>query len=294
MNERHSLSKAKWFIEAGRASSVLRALLALALTLALGCSQRPTASSTLTLATTTSTQDSGLLDYLLPEFRKQSGIEVKVVAVGTGQALELGRRGDADVLLTHAPAAEEKFMAEGFGSERHPVMYNDFVLAGPKADPAHVKQQRSIVRAFQVLAHGGPPFVSRADESGTHQKEKEVWSEAGVDPKGSWYIRAGTGMAQALRMAKEKQAYLLTDRATFLALGKELDLEILVQGDALLRNRYAVIVVNPEKHPQVRHEAARRFAEFLISNEIQRRISAFGNDKYGEPLFFPDVDPRQK
>jgi tungstate transport system substrate-binding protein len=269
-------------------------VLAFALTLAFGCSQGTTASRTLTLATTTSTQDSGLLDYLLPEFRKQSGIEVKVVGVGTGQALELGRRGDADVLLTHAPAAEEKFMAEGFGSQRHPVMYNDFVLAGPKADPAHVKQQRSIVGAFQVLAYAGAPFVSRADESGTHQKEREIWTQADVDPKGSWYIRAGTGMAQALRMAKEKQAYLLTDRATFLALGKELDLEILVQGDALLRNRYAVIVVNSEKHPQVRREAARRFAEFLISNEVQQRISAFGTDKYGQPLFFPDADSQPK
>jgi tungstate transport system substrate-binding protein len=246
------------------------------------------------LATTTSTQDSGLLDYLLPDFRQQTGIEVKVVAVGTGQALELGRRGDADVLLTHAPAAEEKFMAEGFGSERHRVMYNDFVVAGPKADPAGVRGKTSAAEVFRQIAQAGSLFVSRDDESGTHQKEREVWAKAGVEPQGPWYVRAGAGMAQALRMATEKQAYLLTDRATFLALRKELELEILVQGDALLLNRYAVIVVNPQKHPHVRHDAARQFAEFLISPAVQRKIADFGKDKYGEALFFPDADPNRK
>jgi tungstate transport system substrate-binding protein len=263
--------------------------MAFGLALTLGCSQRTTASRTVTLATTTSTQDSGLLDDLLPDFRKQKGIEVKVVAVGTGQALELGRRGDADVLLTHAPAAEEKFMAEGFGSERHPVMYNDFVLVGPRADPVGVQRRNSAVEAFRQIAQAASPFLSRGDESGTHQKEREIWTKAGLEPKGSWYIQAGSGMAQALRLAQEKQAHLLTDRATFLALRKELDLGLLVQGDALLRNRYAVIVINPQKHPHVRHEAARQFAEFLVSPETQRKIADFGKDKYGEVLFFPDA-----
>jgi tungstate transport system substrate-binding protein len=242
------------------------------------------------LATATTLQDSGLLDDLLPVFRGQTGIEVNVVAVGTGQALELGRRGDADVLLTHAPAAEEKFVAEGFGLKRHPVMHNDFLLAGPKADPAGVKGKTSIVEAFRQIAQAGSPFVSRGDESGTHVKEREVWTNTGVEPQGPWYIVAGTGMAQTLHMANEKQAYLLTDRATFLALRNELDLAILVQRDALLQNRYAVIVVNPEKHPHVRHEAARQFALFLLSPEIQQRIATFGKDRYGEPLFFPDAN----
>lgn len=262
---------------------------ALVLVLALGCSRSDRDVVTLTLATTTSTQDTGLLDALVPTFERQTGIKVKVVAVGSGQALELGRRGDADVLLTHAPAAEEKFMAEGFGSERHPVMHNDFVLAGPKADPARVRDQKSVSDAFGLIAKHGSPFVSRGDESGTHQKEREIWKAAGAGPQGDWYIRAGAGMAQALRMATEKRAYTLSDRATFLALKGELDLDLLVQGDPLLRNRYTVILVNPKEHPHVRHEAARRFADFLRSAEVQRRIGEFGNDKYGEPLFFPDV-----
>jgi tungstate transport system substrate-binding protein len=246
------------------------------------------------LATTTSTQDSGLLDDLLPDFRQQTGIEVKVVAVGSGQALELGRRGDADVLLTHAPAAEEKFMAEGFGSERQSVMYNDFVLAGPKADPAAVQGKTSAVEAFQQIARARSPFISRGDESGTHQKEREIWMKAGVEPRGPWYVSAGTGMAQALRMAQEKQAHVLTDRATFLALREDLQLGILVQGDALLRNRYAVIIINPQKHPHVRHEAARQLADFLVSPETQRKIGDFGKDKYGEALFFPDAHSQPK
>jgi tungstate transport system substrate-binding protein len=293
MNERHSLSKARWSTEAGAVGSIFLAVAAI-LALTPGCSRQPAALQTLTLATTTSTQDSGLLDALLPDFRQQTGIEVKVVAVGTGQALELGRRGDADVLLTHAPTAEEKFMGEGFGSERHPVMYNDFVVAGPKTDPAGVRGKPSAVEAFRQIAQTESLFVSRGDESGTHQKEREVWAKAGVEPQGTWYIRSGTGMAQALRMAKEKQAYVLTDRGTFVALRKELELEALVQGDALLRNRYAVIVVNPEKHPHVRHDAARQFAEFLLAPEVQRKIGDFGKDKYGEALFFPDGDSVRK
>jgi tungstate transport system substrate-binding protein len=263
-------------------------VLAFVFACALGCTKGTTEPKTITLATTTSTQDSGLLDELLPFFRQQTGIEVKVVAVGSGQALELGRRGDADVLLTHAAAAEEKFMAEGHGSARQPVMHNDFELAGPKADPASIKGKNSAAEAFRQIANTRSPFVSRADESGTHNKEREVWTKAGVDPNGPWYIRAGTGMAQALRMASEKRAYVLTDRATFLALRKELDLETMVQGDDALLNRYAVIVVSPKKHPHVRHEDAQRFAEFLLSPEGQQKIATFGKAKYGESLFFLD------
>jgi tungstate transport system substrate-binding protein len=257
------------------------------LPLTIGCSKTDTASTTLRLATTTSTQESGLLDVLVPEFRQQTGIEVPIVAVGSGQALELGRRGDADVLLTHAPAAEQKFMDDGWGAERRAVMYNDFVLVGPKADRAGITGQASIVDSFARIAEHATPFVSRGDESGTHQKEKEIWQKAGRDPNGDWYIRAGTGMAQALRMADEKQAYTLSDRATFLTLQKELELVILVQRDPMMQNDYAVLIVSPEKHPHVKAEAARRFADFLTSPATQKLIGEFGVAKFGQPLFFP-------
>jgi len=258
-----------------------------------GCSGRRS-SPTLTLATTTSTQDSGLLDVLVPLFRERSGIEVKVVAVGTGQALELGRRGDADVLLVHDPDAEEKFMAEGFGASRRPVMWNDFVLVGPPADPAGARGAASAVEAFGRVAGKQAPFVSRGDESGTHAKEMAVWRRAGGESRGGWYVRAGAGMGQVLRMASEKQAYTLSDRATFLAQRDGLDLAMLLQGDPLLVNQYSVIPVSPEKHPHVRHEAAREFADFLLSPECQRAIAVFGKERYGEPLFFVGEARRDK
>jgi tungstate transport system substrate-binding protein len=261
-------------------------LLVLLMLLAAGCSRATRSGESLILATTTSTQDSGLLDVLLPMFEQQSGLEVKVVAVGTGQALQLGRRGDADVLLVHDPAAEEKFVAEGYGIERREVMHNDFVLVGPKDDPAKIQGVKTVVEAFLRIARNHSPFVSRGDESGTHQKERQIWSEGRVEPRGEWYIRAGAGMSQALRLAGEKLAYTLSDRATFLAQRQHLDLDILLQGDRLLVNRYHVIVVNPEKHPHVRHQAARKFADFLLSPEGQQAIADFGTDRYGEPLFF--------
>jgi tungstate transport system substrate-binding protein len=264
---------------------------ALLLIFVCGCGKSNTRAS-LTLATTTSTQDSGLLGMLLPLFEEKTRIKVKVIAVGSGQALELGRRGDADVLLSHAPAAEEKFMSEDFGSERHSVMHNDFILVGPKIDPAKVRGQRSVTEAVRIIAKDGCAFVSRSDESGTHQKEKEVWKEAGIEPQGGWYIKAGTGMAASLRMASEKEAYTLSDRATFLAMKRELDLVALVQGESLLMNRYSVIVVNPTKHSHVHHESARRFVQFLLSAEIQGKIANYGNERYGEPLFFPDAAHR--
>jgi tungstate transport system substrate-binding protein len=265
-------------------------LFAAAALLIVGCSPA-SPPQTVTLATTTSTQDSGLLDALVPLFRKQAGVEVKVVAVGTGQALELGRRGDADVLLVHDPDGEKRFVDEGFGVGRRPVMYNDFVLVGPPADPAGVKGLNSAAEAFTKIAQAKAPFVSRGDESGTHVKEKAVWRKAGVEPAGDWYVRAGAGMGQVLRMAGEKRAYTLSDRGTFLAQRQGLDLDVLSEGDPLLVNPYSVILVNPEKHPHVRREAAEKFADFLLAPETQKVIADFGKDRYGQPLFFAGEPP---
>lgn len=265
----------------------IRSAVSLCMVLAAGCSGRDDAATTLTLATTTSTRDSGLLDVLLPKFEKETGIEVKVVAVGSGQALELGRRGDADVLLTHAPEAEERFVAAGHGVERQAVMHNDFVIVGPEADPAHVQRELSIAEAFRRMARSEAPFVSRGDDSGTHMKEKRIWQEAGAEPQGDWYIRAGAGMAEALRMASQLRAYTLSDRGTFLAQRNGLALVILFEGDRLLENRYSAIVVNPERHPHVHQAGARRFIEFLVSPEVQRTIAEYGVSESGEPLFFP-------
>jgi tungstate transport system substrate-binding protein len=259
-------------------------LLVLVLLLAgVGCPARHPPS--LTLATTTSVQDSGLLGVLVPRFGEQSGITLKVVAVGTGQALELGRRGDADVLLVHDPAAEDKFMAEGHGLLCRRVMRNEFVLVGPPADPAGVKGQESITAAFTRIAGQGAAFVSRGDESGTHAREKDIWRLAGIEPQGDWYIRAGAGMGPVLRMAGEKRAYTLTDRGTYLTLRQGLDLDVLHEGDPLLVNPYSVIVVNPQMHPHVQHEAAQKFADFLLSAETQKTIADFGKDRFGQPLF---------
>jgi tungstate transport system substrate-binding protein len=263
-----------------------RLFLLLFLLAAAGCAGSSRLDESLTLATTTSTQDSGLLDVLVPLFEKQSGVQVKVVAVGTGQALQLGRRGDADVLLVHDPAAEETFVAEGYGVERRQVMYNDFVVVGPKDDPAKVKGERSVAEAFARIAGTRSPFVSRGDESGTHQKEKQVWRQAKIEPQGDWYIQAGAGMGSVLRMTDQKRAYTLSDRATFLAQRAGIDLDILLQGDRLLVNRYSVIVVNPEKQPHVRPQAARKFSNFLLSAEGQKAIADFGKDRFGQPLFF--------
>ena len=252
----------------------------------LGCSSAKPAES-ITLATTTSTQDTGLLDLLVPTFRAQTGIEVKVVAVGTGQALELGRRGDADVLLVHDPASEEGFMAEGYGQERRAVMYNDFVLVGPPDNPAGVKGLDTVVKAFARIAERKKPFLSRGDESGTHQKELAIWRRAGIEPAGDWYVRAGTGMGALLRMADQKQAYTLSDRGTYLAQHGGMVLEILSEADPLLANPYHVIVISPEKHPHVHRRGAKKFADFLVSPQTQQMIADFGNDRYGQPLFFP-------
>lgn len=276
-------------------SSVWAALIVCTL-LMLGCSSESRPSQTLVLATTTSTRDTGLLDELLPAFTEKSGIEVKVVAVGSGQALALGRRGDADVLLSHAPAAEEAFIAEGYGESRHPLMFNDFVVVGPQSDPAHVKGAPSAKEAFQRIAQSRSTFVSRGDESGTHAKEEQLWKGAGITPGTDWYQRAGAGMAEVLRMASQKRAYTLSDRATFLAQRKSLELVVACEGDRSLRNHYCVIVVSPRKNPNVRRDAADKFVEFLLSSEGRKIIGGFGFSQYGQQLFFPEcaTDPASK
>jgi tungstate transport system substrate-binding protein len=243
----------------------------------------------LVLATTTSTQDTGLLDALLPAFEKQTNIRVKVIAVGSGEALAMGRRGDADVLLVHSKVAEEEFMAEGHGFARFDVMHNDFVLMGPAADPARVRGVAAI-EAFRRIAAAAALFVSRGDRSGTHVKEQGLWKQAGVEPQGqAWYVSAGQGMGETARIASEKQAYALIDRGTWLALSPGLDLPVLCEGGEDLLNRYRVIVLDPAKHPQAHVREAWTFAKWLVSPKTQKRIGEFGVAKYGRPLFVPDA-----
>lgn len=253
------------------------------------CATQPAAKEII-LATTTSTQDSGLLDVLIPIFEGQSGYTVKTVAVGTGQALKMGEDGNADVLLVHAPAAEKELMDGGFGAERLLVMHNDFVIVGPADDPAGIKGDVSAVEALVKIASAAAAFVSRGDDSGTHKAELALWKSGEIDPQGDWYIESGQGMAATLKIAGEKAAYTLTDRATYLATREGLGLEILVEGDPVLLNVYHVITVNPEKWPKVNNAGATAFAQFLIDGETQKVIGEFGVDKYGQPLFFPDAD----
>jgi tungstate transport system substrate-binding protein len=243
----------------------------------------------LTLASTTSTQDSGFFDVFIPAFEKKYGCQVKVVAVGTGQAMRLGRDGNADVLLVHDRESEEKFVADGFGVERLDVMHNDFFVVGPKADPARVRGLNAAA-AFKALAAGRGAFVSRGDDSGTHKKEKRLWQAAGATPAAPRYVESGTGMEATLRIANEKGYYTLVDRATWLSHKKEIDaLEVLVEGDPDLFNPYSVIVVSPAKYPGLHAKLATRFAEFIRSAEGQAIIRDYGKDKFGAPLFFPDV-----
>jgi tungstate transport system substrate-binding protein len=247
------------------------------------------AKDTLTLASTTSTLDSGLFDALIPPFEKEFNCAVKVIAVGTGQAMRLARDGNADVLLVHDRAAEEKFVADGFGVARLDVMHNDFVLVGPPADPAKISGLKA-VEAFKKIAAAGSGFVSRGDDSGTHKKELQLWKASGVHPEGKWYLESGSGMEATLRIANEKIAYCLVDRATWLAHQKEIDkLVILAQRDAQLFNPYSVIVVAPTKFPWLNVKLATRFAEFIRSAVGQDIIRDFGREKFGQPLFYPDV-----
>jgi len=247
------------------------------------------------LATTTSTQDSGLLDVLLPIFEKKIGYFVKTIAVGSGQAMTMGQKGEADILLVHSPAAEKKFVAEGYGINRRIVMHNDFIVVGPAADPAKIKGVKPTTAVFKKIASAGSLFLSRGDNSGTHAKEKTIWKACEINPDGQkWYQQTGLGMGQTLNVASEKDGYTLTDRGTYLSMKKNLQLNILAEGDAILLNVYHVIEVNPAKWPKVNVPGAKAFADFMVSKETQEIIKTFGVDKFGAPLFFPDAGKKEE
>jgi tungstate transport system substrate-binding protein len=244
----------------------------------------------ITVASTTSTQNSGLFDYLLPTFTAETGIEVRVVAVGTGQAIRLATNGDADVLLVHHPASERKFVADGLGLTRHPVMHNDFVLVGPAADPAGIRGMADVTTALRRIGDGELVFVSRGDDSGTHKKELELWRTAALDPRpasGAWYRESGSGMGATLNTASAMGGYTLTDRASWVSFGNKAGLQLLMEGDTRMHNPYSVIVVNPERHPHVHAVEAQAFADWLISERGQQAIAAYRVD--GQQLFFPDA-----
>jgi len=242
------------------------------------------------LATTTSTQDSGLLDVLVPRFEEKTGYRVKVIAVGTGQALAMAKEGNADVVLVHAPQAEKQAVAEGYCVDRRLVMHNDFIIVGPPSDPAGIRGKRRAVEALRAIAASRSPFVSRGDDSGTHKMELSLWKKVGISPSpGDWYIQSGSGMGLTLNLASEKGGYTITDRATYLAARKNLQLDVMVEGDGALLNIYHVMLVNPEKFPHVNEKGARAFSDFMVSPETQKVIGEFGVDRFRQPLFFPDA-----
>ena len=274
---------------------ILRALLVLVATLA----QVPRAPAqapptTVILSTTTSTQDSGLLDVLVPMFERTTGYSVKTVSVGTGQALALAARGEADVALVHAPSLEKQYVADGKMHNRRLVMYNDFVLIGPAEDPAGVKGMAKVAEALKKIAGAQSRFVSRGDKSGTHVLELGLWKQAGVEPKGAWYIESGQGMGQTLAIANERSAYTLTDRATFLAFQQRVKLPILVEKDRPLLNVYSVMEVNPANGPRVNAAGGKAFADFMVSPDAQTAIKSFGVSKYGQALFVPIAGKTQE
>ncbi len=243
------------------------------------------------LATTTSTRDAGLLDSLVPVFERTSGYTVKVIAVGSGQALEMGRRGDADVVLAHAPEAERVLVDSGYFISRRLVMHNDFLIVGPAADPAHLGGMTDALAALRRLAEGGAPFVSRGDQSGTHKLEQKLWRLAGITPPGAggWYIEAGHGMGETLQMADEKRAYTITDRATYLAWRAKVQAAPLVEGDPLLYNVYHILELNPKNAPRINAAGGKAFAEFLVAPATQALIAEFGKSRFGRSLFVPDA-----
>jgi tungstate transport system substrate-binding protein len=250
----------------------------------------PAQDESIVVASTTSTQDSGLFQYLLPLFKKKTGVDVKVVAQGTGQALDTGRRGDADVVFVHARSEELKFLAEGQGVKRHPVMYNDFVLIGPKADPAGIKGMKDVGAAFQAIKARQATFISRGDRSGTHVAEPQLWKDSGIDidkDRGSWYKSIGQGMGTALNIAGAANGYVLSDRGTWIHFKNKGDLQILVEGDKRMFNQYGITLVNPEKHPNVKKELGQQFIDYLVSPEGQKDIADYKID--GEPLFHPNA-----
>ena len=257
------------------------------LTLLAGSGQAAKDESVVMLATTTSTQNSGLLEYLLPSFQAESGLEVRVIAVGTGKALRMGEDGDVDLLMVHAKPAEEEFVAAGFGVKRYELMYNDFVLVGPKEDPAGLRKAQTIQQAMQALAGSELPFVSRGDDSGTHKKELSMWKQAGVSPNPAGYRELGQGMGKTIQAANELQGYTMIDRGTWLAYMDKLDLEILFEGDTVLFNQYAAIVVNPERYPDLNSAAAQKLIDWLVSDRGQALIGAY--KVKGKVLFKPNA-----
>ena len=252
------------------------------------------ASRNVILSTTTSTQDSGLLDVLVPPFEKQSGYSVKTISVGTGQSLELAAKGDADVALVHAPSLERKYLADGKLHNRRLVMYNDFVIIGPKDDPAKIAKLNSAGAALKAIERASAPFISRGDNSGTHNLEKSLWKATGIQPQGSWYIESGQGMAATLGIAQERTAYTVTDRGTYLALQRRVTLPILVEGDRTLLNIYSVLEVNPGNGRRVNAVGGKAFADFMVSDQAQKLIKSFGVEKFGQPLFVPVAGKREE
>jgi tungstate transport system substrate-binding protein len=250
----------------------------------------PAAGGDVILATTTSTADTGLLDALVPIFLEETGYALKPIAVGSGAALELGEKGEADVLLVHSPAAELEFMENGFGTERRTVMYNDFIIVGPESDPAGIADATSAADAMQKIADSGSPFVSRGDESGTHALEKRLWASIDLTPSGDWYTEAGSGMGDTLNIANEREAYTISDRGTFLSLKDRLDLGVLVEGDPALLNIYHVILINPDNGANIDTAGGQAFMTFLLEPSTQAFIGTFGVDVFGEPLFTPCGD----
>ena len=263
------------------------------LTLAMPARGAEAPAKTVILSTTTSTQDSGLLDVLVPLFEKQSGYTVKTVSVGTGQALALAAKGEADVVLVHAPEMEKQYVAEGKLLNRRLVMYNDFVIVGPKDDPADIKPAKKAVEAMKRIAVRRSPFVSRGDNSGTHALEKALWKRAGVEPKGAWYMESGQGMGATLNIANERNAYTLSDRATYLAFANRVTLAVLLEGDGALFNIYSVMEVNPANGPRINVTGGKAFADFMLAPATQEVIKNFGMEKFGRSLFVPAARMRE-
>ncbi|HQL01041.1 MAG TPA: substrate-binding domain-containing protein [Smithellaceae bacterium] len=281
--------KIKSYFKIVLAMSAAVVLLASGATISWAADKAP-AQKNIILTTTTSTQDSGLLDVLIPIFEKKTGYFVKTIAVGSGQAMAMGKKGESDVMLVHSPAAEIKMVEEGYAVNRRLIMHNDFIIVGPTEDPAKIKGNKAAAAALKKIMEAGALFMSRGDNSGTHAKEKLLWKQADIDPTGQkWYQETGLGMGQTLSVTSEKKAYTLADRGTYLALKKNLALDILVEGDAILLNIYHVMEVNSDRWPKVNAEGARAFADFMVSKQAQDVIKTFGVDKFGSPLFFPDA-----
>jgi len=272
--------------------SVGMAIFLVIVALVTGCGEeetKPVERTELILSTTTSTQDSGLLDEWISMFEENNPYSVKVIAVGSGRAMEMGRNGECDVMLVHSPAAEEAMVADGFAINRKAVMHNDFIIIGPASDPAGARDAISAADAVARIAESQSTLISRGDDSGTHTKELKIWAEADIDPQGDWYVESGKGMGDTSRIASEEEAYTLSDRATYLNLKEDLDLAVLFEGDDILKNYYHVMEVHPEKWPDVNSKGAKAFSDFVTGRSAQEFLEVFGVEKFAEPLFYPDA-----